>query len=480
MAAMLRLEAQARIKKKRSYYDDNIFPLSSHVRRYVSSKSLPRVDATCMDSAPEVLRALYYGRERENITASDGSLRSLVANPLLDVTENPDDNNDAAVRQHRVEWMRNNAERQVGSARRFQCEQPWRCVSLADMNFDLGFVKVIPDGCVQADPVGYAEWLDRPISESAVFDNQNSDDEDLHRPREQDAASELLSVPEMNVFHWGGCGQRKLAHDPIHYCCSSVPRRRYNTHIHGLKPKHEKALLNQQIECPRNNHVVTYVHNLNLNRGVPIKETDNAGNYIHVFAFAPIQKERVDVMDEVLNHESYLRPDLSSEELAHSFISEVEIGFLAPHSALEISLDRDQQRRLHETTQSFKEECPAFLRHEARLIKDDEVKGPALPSPSQLYDMGAFRLLQLDAERWEEEQVPARPGMALPRSHQAFRNWTDRRLDKRYGRVHDDGEMACPSFATMRSDLEEARAFIPPYFESSPEQRLEQERSEAK
>ena len=483
MAAMLRLEAQSRIKKKLSYHHDIIFPLSTHIRRYVSSKSLPYVDAASLDSTQEVVRSLVYGRERENTYASDGSLRSLIANPLLDVTEDPDDNNDVIVRQRRVEYMRQCAERQVGSARHLQNDRAWRCISLADMDYELGFQKVVPDGCEQSSPVTGTEYLDRPINESAVFDNQNSDAEELYRPREQDAAAQLLSVPEMSIFHWGGCGQRKLAtnnnnNEPTpHYCCSSVPRKRYDTDVHSLKQRHRTALLNQQIECPRNNHVVTHLHNLNVNRPTPIKETDNAKNYIHAFAYTPIGQERIDVLDEVLNHESYLRPDLSTEELAHSYLSEIEIGFLAPHSALQISLDRDQQRRLQETTQSFKEECPAFLRHEKRLVENQQVMGPAFPSPSQLYELGTFRLDQIDLERWQEEPVPASPGMALPRSHQAFRNWTDPRLDRKFARIHDDGEMACPSFSTIREDLKDV---FPPYFESNPDQRLEQERSEAK
>ena len=480
MSGFLRLEAQSRIKKRRFLKADDAFPLSPRIRRYVNHKSLSYPDAACLESPPEVVRTLLFGRDREDITGSDGSLRSLVSNPLLAATENPDDNNDAAVRQQRVEWMKLHAERQTGSARKYQSEQPWRCISLADMDYEIGWNKVVPNGCEQFSPAG-PKWLDRPISESAVFDNQNSDEEDLYRPREQGAAAELLSVPEMNVFHWGGCGQRKLADkDSPHFCCSAVPRHKYETNmIHGFQDRHKKALLNQQIECEANRHVVTYLHNLNVNRLAPIKETDNAPYYIHAFAFDPsIQRERIDVIDEVINHQSYLRPDIPMGEIAHSYVSEWEAGFLSVDSALQISLDRDQQRRMLETSQSFKEECPAFLQHESRLVKDNEVFGPAYPSPSQLYEMGAFRRYQIHHGRWEEEPVPAAPKMALPRSHQAFRNWTDPRLDKRYRRIHDDGEMAMPSFVTIQKDLKGENRLFPPFFESNQEQRLRQEESE--
>ena len=479
---MFRLEAQSRVKTyTRSSYNDSYFPFSSNIRRYVSNKTLNHCDAACLDPPAQVVRSLCFGRVCENITASEGSLAQVVSNVLLPPDEDPDANNDHATRQRRVEWMRQNAEHQIGSSRRYQtCEEPWRCVSLADLDYELGFVKVIPDGLTSRPIHNQNQWLDRPTSESAVFDNQLSDSEDLYRPREQNSTSEFLTVPEINVFHWGGCGQRKLvADDEIYYCCSAVSKRQYESDTFSFRQNHRTAVLNQQIECPRNRHTVTYLHNLNVSRLTPIRESDNAAHYIHTFAFTPIQKERANVLDEVLNHESYMRPDLPMEEFVNSFLSEWEIGFLAPHSALEISLDKDQQQRLCNTTQSLKHECPAFLAHERRLVTNNEVKGPALPSPSALYEMGTFRLLQIDEGNWAEEQVPDAPNMALPRSHQAFRNLTDSRLNLMEERIHRDGEMAMPSFDTIKEDLADDNSY-PLYHESSPAERHRQEESENK
>ena len=479
---MFRLEAQSRIKKyTRSSYNDSYFPFSPNLRRYVKNKTLNHVDAACLDPPASVVRALTYGRIRENITGSEGSLAQVVSNVLLPPDENPDANNDHAIRQRRVEWMRQNAEHQIGSSRRYQnLEEPWRCVSLADLDYELGFVNVIPDGCVVRQIHHQPQWQDRPTSEFAVFDNQLSDAEDLFRPREQNSASEFLAVPEFQAFHWGGCGQRELTDgEEVNYCCSAVGKRQYDTDFFSFRQNHRTAVLNQQIECPRNRHVVTHLHNLNVNRLVPMRESDNEQHYIHTFSFAPIQKERANVIDEVINHESYLRPDLSLEEIVNSFLSEWEIGFLAPHSALEISLDKDQQQRLCNTTQSFKHESPAFLHHENRLVENYEIKGPALPSPSQLYEMGTYRLLRIDSNRWGEDQVEHAPDMELPRSHQAFRNITDTRLNACPHRLQMDGEMAMPSFSEIKKDLEEDNSY-PLYHESSPAERQRQEASEAK
>ena len=412
---------QHRIKKKFSHDSAALFPLSAQVYRHAINKTLPYPYAASVDSCGEVVRNLTYGRFRDAASGAEGALTDLVKNPLLDHDhDHPDQNNDPTVGTQRVEAMVRNADRQAGVDRHFQKEEVWKCVTLADLDYELGFVKAVPPGLRVEYDNDDKEWPDRASSERAVFDARSLDvDQDVQTaPREQSAAAEFLSVPEIDIYHFGGCGQRKIIDDESpSYCCSKVKRDEYNSEDFHKLERHVKARLNQNIECPANRGIYTYYHNLNVNRSTPLRRNDNAKNYVHTFSIVPIQYEGRKQLKEVLNHDDFRRQDLSELDIANLHVAQLEIGFAAIHGSLEISLDRDQQNRLCSTTQTFKKESPQFLRHEKRLVVDKEIKGPGLPSPTQLYEMGLYRLYNIDRGAWEEEPLPAVPGAALPDSH---------------------------------------------------------------
>ena len=230
---MLRLETQSRIKKVTRRNSDNYFPHSSNLVKYAKAKTLPWPDVYHTDSTFQCIKNLTYGRIRHSKSHSEGSIAELVAQPLVKTTDNPDDDNDHQVREQRVEELKNNADFNVGSHRSFQAEESWKSLTLAEIDTEFGFTQICPQGLDMAK-IGYIlDWPDRPFAESAVFDKQVEDTEELYRPSEESQAREFLSVTEEEVHLWAGCGQRPLSEDDsIHYCCpTSIINRLINSKI---------------------------------------------------------------------------------------------------------------------------------------------------------------------------------------------------------------------------------------------------------
>lgn len=398
---MFRLESQGRIRKLVRRNADDWFPLSSNIHKYVEAKTLPFTDAAHLDSSFQCVKNQTFGRLRDSKSHSEGSVAELVANPLFDEAEvNPDDDNDHAAREAQVDELRHIAEYQVGSARAFQIEEPWKTLTLAELDTAVGFSQICPQGLTMQQAGHILEWPERAFAESAVFDKQQEDTEEFYRPREESDAREFLSVAEEEIYLWAGCGQRPLADaDGKHYCCPSVPKKEYESSEFFKRQQHRSAVRNQRVECERNKGIWTHMSNRNVNQLTPLRKCDNQNRYISVYAFVPMNGERTLIKEEILNQDSYLRRDLTMEELAKLYPAEIELGFMELHSGLEQSVDRDLKARIQCQTHSFKSETPAFQRVEQRLLLQDNRKGPAYPNESQLYQMAEMRLLNIELNR---------------------------------------------------------------------------------
>ena len=269
----------------------------------------------------------------------------------------------------------------------------------------------------------YKEWPNRASSERSVFQGQSVNlSRGQQTSREQCAPTEFLAVPEIDVFHFAGCGQRKLKDEESdYYCCPKVQKSEYETDDFQKLETHIKACRNEQIECPSNEGIFTHYNNLNVNCLTSLRTEngggDNQQNYIHFYSFTPIQYESRQPLSQILNNDSFKRDDLTEQEIGNLHIAELEIGFGEIHSALEQSLDKDQQKKLCESTHPFKSESPEFLRLEERLVTNREVKGNALPNEEEGFEWGDYRLYNIDRGVWRAEQLEAVPAAVLPDSH---------------------------------------------------------------
>ena len=456
---MLRLETTGRIKKVTSRKSDRYFPLSPTLIQCAQDHTIPWSDVYMTDSVFESVKVATYGRIRHGPSASEGSVAELVANPQsyirTESVNDEDENNDHAVRQQHVEDVRRNAENLIGSGRLYRQEENWKSLSLAEIDAACGFTQIVPAG-LELKPYNYQlDWPDRPFAESSAFDRQMDETEDLFRPYEASLSREFLSIPQEEIHIWAGCGQRFVSEEESpDYCCGSVRRNAYDSSEFGIRQRHRNAVRNQRVECSRNQGVYTHINNKNVNKLTPLRPGDNKANYIHMFSLTPITNERVSVKDEVLNQDCYLRRDLTVDEMERLYPDQVEIGFLQLHSAVESSLDKDVQSRLVAQTHPFAGESVEFLREEERLLHHNDSKGAAFPNADQLYDLGEFRLLNIDLHRWGEEQISDEEDAELPINHCRMRNRNDKRLDNIDTRTFADEEMAFPSMKCVREDLE--------------------------
>ena len=447
---MLRLETTGRLKKVTNRKADSHFPFSQTLLKCVHAKTIPWADAYMADSVFESVKVGTYGRINHAKTGSEGAIAELVANPLPEGRITNDDNeNDNRERERR------NAEDLVGSGRLYQKEENWKTLSLAELDRACGFTHICPAGLVMTPFAYELDWPDRPFAESAAFDRQMDETEDLYRPYETSLPREFLSIPEEEVHVWAGCGQRPLSEqDSVDYCCASVRRNAYESTEFGIRQRHRNAVRNQRVECVRNRGVYTHINNKNVNQLTPLRPGDDKAHYIHMFACRPMTTERISVKDEVLNQNSYDRRDLTPEELERLYPDQLEIGFCQMHSAVETSLDKDVQSRLIAQTHPFAGESRDFQRLEERLIANNESKGAALPNADQVYDLGKYRNLNIELNRWNENQVSDEEDAPLPINNSRMRNRNDDRLDSIESRTFADDEQAFPSMKCIREDLE--------------------------
>ena len=183
----------------------------------------------------------------------------------------------------------------------------------------------------------------RPSCEAAIFHVPRSDSNSL-RPN-KNACAQFLAIPEVDAFVWGGCGQRELKdpHSPF-FCCERVERQEVDSDNFLKFERRLKAERNQTISCPSNESVYTYMHRLNVNRLVPLREGDNSPYYLHSWSYERTQERERKTIADVINEDDFRREPLSLDEIGAQDIAEIEIGFMNVWGSLEISCERDQQQ----------------------------------------------------------------------------------------------------------------------------------------
>ena len=411
--------------------DDNFFPVPPAILKAVRNKSISWCDLANSEVPFEVLTNLYYGRILEGF-GSAGSVAQRMRTPLAPPPSRPIENEADALRyaDEIASHVRQEMGSRMGMGRFFQAqEQPWKTVTAADFKFAMGFIDIVPPGMTLTTHESEQEYSYRPRYERALF--QRRDKSFFHErvdPRNDTEAREFVLSTSQQRLCWGGCTERQIRNAAAGdaFCCRSVMPRNLYERTAERKREHDKNVRNQRPECPRNSGVYSTISMLNLGQKVPLRVGDNAESYIHMFRFAPLHTEHRVTLARTLNSRSSQRADYNPVNLQRLYISELELGIIGLDSGLQISVDDYKRNLLRQERQRFIASSLAYRKDKIRYMYGSGLYGPPLPSPSQLYHFGAYRLRNISLGRWMATIHPSLIG--LPITHKR----TSRRL---YARV---------------------------------------------
>lgn len=398
--------------------DDNYFPLPPAVLKAVNNRSVSYCDLAHLEVPFEVLTNLNYGRIKEGF-GSAGSPAERMRTPLAPPPLRPIEN-DADAQQHAdhvADYIRRETEARIGMGRFFQAqEQPWKTCVPSDIQYELGFIDVVPPGMVLTQNESEQEYSYRPRYERALFSRR--DESYFHEridPRNDTEAREFVLSTSQQRLCWGGCTERQIRNAAAGdaFCCrSTMPRNIYERSAER-KREHDANVRNQRPECPRNNGVYSSISMLNLGRKVPLRVGDSEENYIHMFRFAPLHTEHRVTLARTLNSRSSQRADYNPVNLQRLYISDIELGIMGLDSGLQISVDDYKRNLLRQERQRFITSSPAYRKDKTRYMYGSGLHGPPLPSPSQLYHFGAYRLRNIRSGRWMAHIHPSLLGLPI-------------------------------------------------------------------
>ena len=430
--------------------DDRLFPFSANVIRAIASRTLSPEDAAHLDSPAEVLRHLYYPKKR-GIYMNNGSTHDVA---LVDRAADPA----APQLPRRLE----------------RCEELYKVCSPADVRYDFGYMDILPCGVIRDGSYVSEVTLRKPCYEVLRFDYTKTHAESLALAPsllniQEGSAREFLSRFSIQRIKWLGCLQLEKPRFSDEFCCRTTPRSEFPPEPGS--PRREKALedhRNQLPICARNESVFTMISNLDVRRlAAPTRppidpaaassskcsstltsidpaaastsapsstsasgskhtfsgngnehgndddvDPDDDRFYIHYFSYNSILRHlRGDVIR--LYREAGLR--VTHDDIVKAKVAELEIGFLATDSGLEISVDSAKRKQLLSTPHPFLSGSRLFRDEHRRLVDDSRIKGPPLPSPSQLFNFAEFDTTMQREGTWDDEIL--RNESSLPISH---------------------------------------------------------------
>ena len=439
--------AVLRATKAQNITDDRFFPFSPSIRRSIGLNTISELDASHLDSPAETIRRIYFPTCPTPM-GDYGSLSECVSQ-------------DAHLPRH------------------YEHPEPWKTITASDSNFVFGWCDVVPNGMFQ-DRMGLSSLsVQRPCLEELPFDRFRTHSVGFHNDQQlmnfdENTAREFLSRFSTQKIIWIGCPQilRPLNHREL--CCAATLKEHYNVSPVSTGPTERKMrrnLHNQRSVCRRNMGVHTLVSNLDLSLTTatfPSKKPPTEPNFdihsdstttqtdaaqpgtsqmdttpaarsadtldsnnqsddsddddgdfmIHKYLYRPLPDEQRSYIHRTLRSGGHRS---NYTDLTNSKIGELEIGFLQPDSGLQSSLEREQRKHLFLAPHRFLSESRRFKKLEERLIRHDNIAGPAIPTPSQLFLMAQFDQAMIERGVWPAQNPPPQPSQpnadSLPICH---------------------------------------------------------------
>ena len=277
-------------------------------------------------------------------------------------------------------------------------EQTWSILSPACADYSLGFTDVVLNGQILNYDMDVSNINDTASLQKMVFDPVPGHLPWGERPPtlEQNLARQHLELFREGRHKWSGCSEKDL--DTEH---GNVPRCWYCEREKELTTTDEERremqfnTIHKHPRCPKNNSLHTIVGNLDVNQ--PTANNDPT-NFTHIYSIRPIlQSTLMEQKDNIFReHGCNVR---AREHLTHK-ISQMEIGFLSPDSALEMSLEADKRDKVVWRDHPYLEKTPVFREEQKKL--QTHIAGPPLANPSQTYLMALWGQHQVEENQWSD------------------------------------------------------------------------------
>ena len=419
--------------------DDALFPLSYSILQSVEAGTIPNTDAAHLDAPLEVVRNIYFTKKKRGyFTGDHGAFKDAVASravsnaddipddsedddllvlddsdssnggdnddanidPVLGGTPQFDVDGDPIIDAGPGEIFHFNAPSPAsppnvppnlprGISRYWDREEAWSNLSPADVAYSLGFTDVVFNGMRKSSniAIGAASIVPgKPVLERLQFNRAKTGATyDSGHPVmnvEESRAREFIAATSEQRVIFAGCPQINRAADGRNYCCGALPRARLNESP-ATQRVHVDAAKHGKIECPRNGSVYSIMANLNLNR----KVFDSDHDYLHFYLVRPITGDLHQYVTDGLRSSPHSMP---LPRVGNHHMAELELGFLAPDSGLQMSLDQHRRKLLHLHPHTTLSESTRFEAERRGLVYHG-IAGPPLPNVSQLYSFGDYR-----------------------------------------------------------------------------------------
>ena len=271
--------------------------------------------------------------------------------------------------------------------------ETWREFTTDDASLAISFVDVIPVGMWEGRPPGRKLLPNRPIYETAAFQDQPQGTSASGMKRDDvNAAGRFLSSFETIKIKFGGCDQAGLAHaqetaNPELDCFknhfSDDPEKRRTFQFNR---RHEKA------HCLKNKDICFTVNALDLS-----SLTTGNGNLTHVYAYRPVTD--IDLRKQI--HDAIDEERLSGASAIPETVAEFELGVLQQDSSLERSLAAHRRNQMKTKQHGFLRRSRNYKEEREKLTK--LLPSPCYANPSQLYALAQWRLRQIENNIWSPQ-----------------------------------------------------------------------------
>ena len=287
-------------------------------------------------------------------------------------------------------------------------EQTWQLLSPSCADYSLGFTDVLLNGQIMSD-MDVSTIEDMPSLQKMAFDPVPGHLPYGERPPtlEQGLARRHLELFRDARHKWSGCPESDLDRDrgPLPRCWHCEREKELTT---TDEERAEMAFnsIHKHPRCPRNSSIHTIVGNLDVNQ---LTANGDPAHFTHVYSIKPLLQSTLMAQKDSIFREHRL--DVHARQHLTHRISQLEIGFLSPDSALEMSLEADKRDKVVWRDHPYLEKTPIFREEQKKL--QTHIAGPPLSNPSQTYLMNLWAEHQVANNQWDN----ITQGRPLPVTH---------------------------------------------------------------